>query len=75
MYSFFRGRLGTDREKFICQIDSANPLYPYTEPQIGDIVSLPFDSNELDRELWIIKQRVVWEDQIEFMCERYIMED
>lgn len=75
MYRFFSGRLGTDREKFICQIEPANPLCPYTEPQIGDIVNLPLGANDLDREPWIIKQRVVWDDQIEFMCERYIMED
>ena len=49
MYRFFKGRFGTDREKFICQIEPANPLCPYTEPQIGDIVNLPFGANELDR--------------------------
>ena len=56
MYRFFSGRLGTDREKFICQIEPANPLCPYTEPQIGDIVNLPFGANELDREPWILSE-------------------
>ena len=49
MYRFFNGRLGTDREKFICQIEPANPLCPYTELHFGDIVNLPFAPNELDR--------------------------
>ena len=53
MYRFFSGRLGTDREKFICQIEPANPLCPYTEPQIGDIVNLPFNANELDKTVWL----------------------
>ena len=75
MYRFFKGRLGTAREKFICQIDPANPLCPYTEPQIGDIVNLPFDANPVDQELWQIKQRVIHNNEIEFMCERHIWED
>ena len=73
MYRFFQGKV--ENGKLIAKIDATDPEFPYTEPQIGDIVNLPFDANELDREPWIIKQRVVWDDQIEFMCERYIMED
>ena len=73
MYRFFRGKV--ENGKLIAKIDATDPEFPYTEPQIGDFINLPFDANELDREPWIIKQRVVWDDQIEFMCERYIMED
>lgn len=73
MYRFFQGKV--ENGKLISKIDATNPEFPYTEPQIGDIVNLPFGANELDREPWIIKQRVVWDDQVEFMCERYIMEN
>ena len=73
MYRFFQGKV--ENGKLIAKIDATDPEFPYTEPQIGDFINLPFDANELDREPWIVKQRVVWDDQIEFMCERYIMED
>lgn len=74
MYRFFNGKLGGERG-LICQVDPADPFSPYTEPQIGDIVNLPFNVNDLDKEAWVIKQRIVWDDQIEYMCERFIWED
>lgn len=73
MYRFFNGC--PEDSEFICKVKATDPEFPYTEPQIGDFIDLPFDVNPIDRELWVIKNRIVYDDQIEFMCERYIPED
>lgn len=73
MYRFFKGR--PEDSEFICKVKATDTEFPYTEPQIGDLVDLPFDANPIERELWVIKNRIVYDDQIEFMCERYIWED
>ena len=74
MYRFFNGTLNHEKG-LICEVKATSVFFPYTEPQIGDYINLPLDANELDQEVWVIKERVVWHDQIEYMCERYIMED
>ena len=73
MYRFYRGRI--ENGKLIAQVEATDPEFPYTEPQIGDCINLPFDVNFMERELWVIKNRVIYDDTIEFMCERYIWED
>lgn len=73
MYRFYRGRL--ENGKLIAEVKATSPEFPYTEPQIGDCINLPFGVDFMERELWVIKQRVIHADMIEFMCERYIWED
>lgn len=73
MYRFFRGSL--DSPTFISQVEATDPEFPYTEPQIGDYIDLPFNADPLDREIWVIKHRAVYDDRIEYYCERYIWED
>ena len=73
MYRFFQGKV--ENGKLIAKIDATDPKFPYTEPQIGDFINLPFDANPVDQELWQIKQRVIHNNGIEFMCERHIWED
>lgn len=73
MYRFFHGKVGNG--KLISKIEATDTEFPYTEPQIGDFINLPFDANPVDQELWQIKQRVIHNNGIEFMCERHIWED
>ena len=73
MYRFFQGKV--ENGKLIDKIGAADSNFPYTEPQIGDFINLPFDANPVDQELWQIKQRVIHNNGIEFMCERHIWED
>ena len=73
MYKFFRGRV--ENGKLISQVKATDPEFPYTGPQIGDFINLPFDVEFCERELWQIKQRVIHSDEIEFLCERHVWED
>lgn len=74
MYRFFDGTLNHEKG-LICEVKASSEFAPYTEPQIGNYINLPPDANDLDQEVWVIKERVVWPDQIEYMCERFIWED
>jgi len=74
MYRFFDGKLG-GFTRLIYTIDPSSEFAPYTELQVGDYISLPPDAHDFDQEVWVIKERVVWPDQIEYICERYIWED
>lgn len=74
MYRFFNGKLNHEKG-LIDEVKATSEFFPYTEPQIGDYINLPLRANDLDQEVWIIKERIVWPDAIEFMCERFIWED
>ena len=74
MYRFFNGTLNHEKG-LICEVKESSVFFPYTEPQIGDFINLPLEANDLSQEVWVIKERVVWPDQIEYLCERYIMEN
>ena len=74
MYRFFNGTLN-HKKGLICEVKVTDEFFPYTEPQIGDYINLPFDANDLDQEVWVIKERMVWPDQIEYLCERFVWED
>ena len=74
MYRFFNGTLNHEKG-LICEVKATDEFFPYTEPQIGDYINLPFDANDLDQEVWVIKERVIHNNGIEFMCERHIWED
>ena len=47
MYRFFQGKV--ESGKLIAKIDATDPEFPYTEPQIGDFINLPFDANPVDQ--------------------------
>lgn len=74
MYKFFNGKLNHENG-LIDEVGEISEFFPYTEPQIGDYINLPLKGNDLDQEVWVIKERVIWPDQIEYMCERFIWED
>lgn len=74
MYRFFNGTLNHEKG-LICEVKATSEFFPYTEPQIGDYINLPLDANDLDQEVWVIKERVVWPDQIEYLCKRFVWED
>lgn len=74
MYKFFNGTLNHEKG-LIDEVKAISEFFPYTEPQIGDYINLPLDANDLDQEVWVIKERVVCPDQIEYLCERFVWED
>lgn len=71
-YRFYHGDVGDMDEQFICR---CHPDDMMGEPIIGDMVYLPLDVEELDQELYIIKQRIVYDDCIEYFCKMYNWED
>lgn len=68
--NFYRNRLGD--EDWICSCDMEDLM---GEPQIGDMVWLPLDVDELDRDMYVVKQRYVGTDEISYFCKPYNWED
>lgn len=69
-YRFYDGKL--DNEQFICECDADDLM---SEPMIGDMIELPIAADINDQELYIIKQRIVYDDCIEYFCKMYNWED
>ena len=69
-YRFYSGLL--DNEEFICQCNDDDLM---GEPAIGDFINLPIGVGELDQELYVVKQRIIDDDCIEFFCKLYNWED
>lgn len=67
---FYVGTL--PNEKFCCSCDIADLM---GEPAIGDFINLPLDADEIDQELYVVKQRVFNENFIEFFCKLYDWEE
>lgn len=70
MYRFYDGLL--DNEEFICACDMDDLM---GEPVIGDFIELPVNADISDQDLYVIKQRIVHDDCIEFFCKLYDWED
>lgn len=45
------------------------------EPIIGDMIELPLNADISDQDLYIIKQRIIYDDCIEFFCKLYDWEE
>lgn len=69
-YRFYNGLL--DSEKFICACDIDDLM---GEPMIGDMIELPLNADIGDQDLYIVKQRVINDDCIEYFCKLYNWED
>lgn len=70
MYRFYNGLL--DNEEFICACDMDDLM---GEPVIGDFIELPIAADISDQDLYVVKQRIVHDDCIEFFCKLYNWED
>ena len=73
-YNFYDGRLGRDRliESFD---DEAFYAYFLMTPEIGDMVQLPSNKDDIDRTVYVIKQRMVNTDSIDYFVKAYNWED
>lgn len=70
-YRFYIGKLAD--EQFICECDADDLM---GEPMIGDMIELPITANIGDpADLYIIKQRIIYDDCIEFFCKLYDWEE
>lgn len=69
-YRFYIGKL--NNEQLFCVCDPDDLL---GEPAIDDLVSLPIDADINDQELYIVKQRIINDDSIEFFCKLYDWEE
>ena len=69
-YRFYNGLL--DSEKLICACDIDDLM---GEPMIGDMIELPINADISDQDLYIVKQRIIHDDRIEYFCKLYDWED
>lgn len=69
-YRFYIGKLNNEQLFCVC-----NPDDLLGEPAIGDLVSLPIDADITDQELYIVKQRIINYDSIDFFCKLYDWEE
>ena len=68
--NFYLGRLGN--EEWICSCDELDLM---GEPNKGDLVWLPLDGPEEDREMYVIMQKYISGDEISYFCKLYTWED
>lgn len=71
MYRFYNGKLAD--EQFIGECDADDLM---GEPMIGDMIELPIAADISEpADLYIVKQRIVHDDCIEYFCKLYDWED
>lgn len=68
--NFYLGRLGN--EDWICSCDDLDFM---SEPCKGDLVWLPLDGKDEDREMYVIMQKYISGDEINYFCKLYNWED
>lgn len=67
---FYLGKLGN--EDRICSCDELDLM---GEPNKGDLVWLPLDTPDEEREMYVITQKYISEDEISYFCKPYNWED
>lgn len=68
--NFYKNRLGNEDWLCSCDIDDL-----MGEPNIGDMVWLPFDCPEDEKDMWVVKQKYISADEIAYFCKPYNWED
>ena len=68
--NFYRNRLGD--EDWICSCDELDFM---AEPNKGDLVWLPLDGKDEDREMYVIMQKYISDHEICYFCKPYNWED
>lgn len=73
-YNFYNGKLGKEQliESFA---DEQSYNYFLTPPEIGDMVQLPSNNDEIDQITYVIKQRLIGTDSIDYFVKAYNWED
>ena len=68
--NFYRNRLGD--EDWICSCDELDLM---SEPNKGDLLWLPLDGDDEDREMYVVMQKYISGDEIAYFCKPYNWED
>ena len=68
--NFYLNRLGN--EDWIC---SCSELDLMSEPNKGDLVWLPLDEPDEEREMYVIMQKYISDSEISYFCKPYNWED
>ena len=68
--NFYKNRLGD--EDWICSCDELNLM---SEPNKGDLLWLPLDGDDEDREMYVVMQKYISGDEICYFCKPYNWED
>lgn len=69
-YNFYNGKLGKEQ-----LIDGFDDSYFLMTPEIGDMVQLPSNNDEIDQITYVIKQRLIGTDSIDYFVKAYNWED
>ena len=67
---FYLGKLGN--EDLICSCDELDLM---GEPNNGDLVWLPLDVPDEEREVYVVMQKYISNDEISYFCKPYNWED
>ena len=68
--NFYRNRLGN--EDWICSCDELDLM---GEPKKGDLVWLPLDAPDEEREMYVVMQKYISDSEISYFCKPYNWED
>ena len=68
--NFYLNRLGN--EDWICSCDELDLM---GEPNTGDLVCLPLDAPDEEREMYVIMQKYISDSEISYFCKPYNWED
>lgn len=68
--NFYKNRLGD--EDWICSCDELDLM---AEPNKGDLVWLPLDEPDEEREMYVIMQKYISDSEISYFCKLYNWED
>lgn len=68
--NFYLGKLGD--EDWICSCDELDLM---GEPNKGDLVCLPLDAPDEEREMYVIMQKYISDSEISYFCKSYNWED
>lgn len=68
--NFYRNRLGDG--DWICSCDELDLM---AEPNKGDLLWLPLDGDDEDREMYVVIQKYISDHEIAYFCKPYNWED
>ena len=68
--NFYLGKLGN--EDWLCSCDEIDLM---GEPNKGDLVWLPVNASDEEREVYVVMQKYISDSEINYFCKLYDWED
>ena len=68
--NFYEGDMGDER--YICSCDDNDFM---DSPSIGDMISLPVDVDDEEKDVYVIKQKYIENNSISYFCKKYCWGD